>query len=150
MGESLGIYAPRVKAHKPSRTNYAAEMPRRTKTEPGDTRRGISETDVIAAKNVRRLLKQHGTISSQSELARKAAVDQSFISKFLRGKTSPSIHSIHQIAEAFGVPPWTILVPGEWDLGNPPVLQPITEAERKLYAAFHAMLAEHQTAGGRK
>lgn len=90
---------------------------------------------MVVVGNVDRLYKEHGVISgNQSELARKAALDQTFVSKLLRGKTSISVASLHRLAGALGLEPWMLMVPGDWPLNNPPVLQPVTDAEKRLYA----------------
>jgi hypothetical protein len=34
-----------------------------------------------------------------------------------------------------------LLVPGAWPLSNPPVLQPLTDAERRLYSKFQEATA---------
>lgn len=92
--------------------------------------------------NVDRLYKQHGVISgNQSELGRRASLDQTFISKLLKGKTSISVASLHGLAGALGLEPWMLLVKGDWPLNNPPVLQPISDAEKQLYAKIHEAVA---------
>lgn len=131
--EILGIYADGVKAHIPCSAGHHADVPKATP--PNDARRPLSESDKIVIRNIARLYRQHGIISgNQSSLAREAGVDQTFISKLLKYRTSISVTSLHAIAQALGVPSWALLVPGDWELGNPPVLQPLTQIEKELYA----------------
>lgn len=134
MSQSLGIFAGDVKVHIPRTAPHNAEMPRPPVVPDSESRRGLSGTDTVVIGNINRLYKQHGTIAgNQSQLARDAKVDQTFISKLLKAKTSVSITILHQIAEALGVSPWALLVRGDWPLSNPPVLQPLSDAEKRLY-----------------
>src|SRR5262249_10260809 len=131
MGKSLGIFAGLVKVHIPRHAPDNADMPKPPQIPDSAARRGLSPTDMVVIANVERLYRQHGTIAgNQSQLARDAKVDQTFVSKLLKAKTSISVATLHKIAEALGVPPWALLVPGDWPLNNPPVLRPISDAER--------------------
>ena len=102
-----------------------------------DSRRLLSDSDEIVRRNIARLMAQHGEVNnSQSALAKRATVDQAFISKLLKGKNSVSVAYLHRIAQALGVDAWQLLVPVEWDLANPPVLTPLSPEEKRLYALF--------------
>lgn len=128
-------------------------MPRPPPILDPDSQRGLSATDGIVISNIERLYKQHGVIAgNQSELARKAVLDQTFISKLLKRKTSISVFYLHKIAGALGVDPWALLVPGDWPLNNPPVLRPVTDAERRLYAKIEeaTLIAAELTKGPSK
>ena len=104
-----------------------------------ESRRVLTETDQTVRRNIARLMAQHGEISnSQTALAKRAGVDQAFISKLLKGKNSLSVAYLNRLADALGVAAWQLLVPTEWDLGNPPVLAPLTPEEKRLYALFTA------------
>lgn len=134
MTTSLGIFADHVKVHIPRTARDNAQMPRPPLVPDSESRRGLSGTDTIVIGNINRLYKERGTIAgNQSQLARDAKVDQTFINKLLKAKTSVSITILHQIAEALGVSPWALLVQGDWPLSNPPVLQPLSDAEKRLY-----------------
>jgi len=134
MAQSLGIFAGHVKVHIPRTARDNAEMPKPPMVPESESRRGLSGTDTVVIGNINRLYKQHGTIAgNQSQLARDAKIDQTFISKLLKAKTSLSVTTLHQIAEALGVAPWALLVQGDWPLSNPPVLQPLSDAEKRLY-----------------
>jgi transcriptional regulator with XRE-family HTH domain len=131
----VGIKTGAVKAHIPTSAHDNAEMPRPPRVSDSDSRRGLTSTDLTVIGNVERLYRQHGTIAgNQSQLARDAGLDQTFISKLLKARTSISVTSLHEIARALGLPPWALLVPGDWPLDNPPVLQPLSNAEKQLYA----------------
>lgn len=133
--DSLGINAAVVKAHIPKSARNNAEMPKPPRISEASSRRGLSETDHVVANNVERLYVEHGIIGgNQSELARKAKIDPTFISKLLKRKNSVSVATLHKIAGALGLQAWMLLVPGDWPLSNPPVLQPLSDAERQLYA----------------
>jgi transcriptional regulator with XRE-family HTH domain len=110
-------------------------MPKPPRLPASDARRGLSATDTVVVNNIGRLYREHGTIAgNQSQLARDAEIDQTFISKLLKGRTSLSVTYLHRIAKALGLEPWMLLVPGDWPLSNPPVLQPLSDAEKRLYA----------------
>lgn len=134
MAHSLGINAEDVKAHIPRGARDDAQMPKPPRVPEATSERGLSESDHVVANNIERLYREHGVIGgNQSELARKAEVDPTFISKLLKRRNSVSIATLHRIAGALGLQPWMLLVPGNWPLSNPPVLQPLTDAERQLY-----------------
>lgn len=135
----LGIYASTVNAHMPKPMCDADSMGKTIKmpdlrTPQSGSRRALTRSDETFARNVARLMKEHGAINNnQSELGRRSKVDQAYISKLLKGMTSISVAYLDKIAAALGVEPWCLLVEGEWSLSNPPVLQPISEAEKRLY-----------------
>jgi transcriptional regulator with XRE-family HTH domain len=66
-------------------------------------------TRKTVATNVRRLRKQRGW--AQTDLANKSGVAQTTISSVERPEDkSPTLDTLSQLAEAFGIPPWTLLV----------------------------------------
>lgn len=110
-------------------------MPKPPRIPDSDAERPLSDTDMTVIKNIDRLYRQHGTIAgNQSQLGRDAELDQTYINKLLKARTSISVTSLHRVAGALGVAPWMLLVPGDWPLDNPPVLQPLSDAEKRLYA----------------
>lgn len=109
-------------------------MPKPPALPDSDARRGLSPTDSVVIDNISRLYREHGTIAgNKSQLARDAEIDPGFISKLLQRKNSVSLTYLHRIAKALGLEPWMLLVPGDWPLSNPPVLQPLTDQEKRLY-----------------
>jgi transcriptional regulator with XRE-family HTH domain len=104
---------------------------------------------MTAIANIDRVFKDHPIIAgNKSELARKAALDPAYISKLLRRQTSISLTSLHAVAEALGLAAWQLLVPGDWPLSNPPVLQPLTDSERRFYAKVKEAMQVAQGGGG--
>lgn len=117
-------------------------MPKPPPTPENEGQRPLSATDSVVISNIERLYKDHGTIAgNKSELARKSGLDPAYISKLLRRKNSVSITSLHEIAKALGLHAWQLLVPGDWPLSNPPVLAPLTDAEKRLYAKVKEAMA---------
>ncbi len=53
---------------------------------------------------------------TQADLARLAEVDQSSISRYLRGECEPNLRQLRAIARALGVPPALILTDGKCEL----------------------------------
>lgn len=106
---------------------------------------------MVFVANVKRLIQQHGLIGgNQSELARKATMDQAYINKLLKGKNSISLTYLDKIAGALGVEPWCLLVEGDWPLSNPPVRAPLTDLEKRLYESMKesAKIAVEISKGG--
>lgn len=67
------------------------------------------------ARNIRLLMNEHGM--SQAALGRKAGVAQTLLSALLSredgiGIKNPQSSTVDKIADAFGVQPWKLLVPG--------------------------------------
>lgn len=72
-------------------------------------------------------------LSRQIRLGKKAGVAQASIGRILSPKgENSSIETVDKLAKAFGLQGWQLLVAG-FDPSNPPVLQPVTKAERELY-----------------
>lgn len=72
-------------------------------------------------------------LSSQIQLGKKAGVGQATIGRILSQQGEDSgIETVHKLAQAFGLEGWQLLVAG-MDPKNPPVLQPVSKAERELY-----------------
>lgn len=69
-------------------------------------------------------------------------VAQATIGRILKGESKAArLDTIAKIAKAYGLEPWQMLVPG-MDPGNPPVLQPLTKAERALYAQLQSTVRD--------
>ena len=72
-------------------------------------------------------------LSSQIQLGKKAGVAQATIGRILSSEGEDSgIETIAKLAAAFGLEAWQLMVAG-MDPTNPPVLQPVSRAERALY-----------------
>lgn len=119
----------------PKQVGNDAFMPKPPPIPDSDAERPLSPTDMAVIANIKRAYKNHGEISgNQSELARRSELDPTYIGKLLRAKTSVSVTSLHRIAKALGLQPWQLLVPGDWELSNPPVLAPLTDEEKQFYS----------------
>lgn len=71
--------------------------------------------------------------ASQFALAKKSRVAQSTIGRILSDEgVDAGIETVDKIAKAYGLQAWQMMVAG-MDPGNPPVLQPLSKAERELY-----------------
>ena len=70
-------------------------------------------------------------------------VAQSTIGRILNPEENENtrIDTIAKIAKAYGLEPWMLLVPG-MNPDNPPVLQPVTQAERALYAQLQSTIKD--------
>lgn len=93
---------------------------------------------VIAAENLKALMIYHGFVKkdgspNQSALAKhlNGTPNQTTIGRILRGDMSPTMENMHDIAKAFDLHEWQLMVPF-LDPKNPPV-QVICEAEREFY-----------------
>lgn len=84
------------------------------------------------ALNVKALLDSGIGPTTQTELATKSGVAQATIGRVLAAESSTTIDTVDGIAAAYGLQGWQLLVAG-MDPKNPPVLQPISAAERTLY-----------------
>lgn len=72
-------------------------------------------------------------LASQIRLGKKAGVAQATIGRILSSDgENPSIETVSSLAGAFGLETWQLMVAG-MDPANPPVLQPVSKAERALY-----------------
>lgn len=73
------------------------------------------------------------------ELSRKSKVGQATIGRILSAEgNNAEIETIAKIAEAYGLEPWMLLIPG-MDPGNPPVLQPASQEQRALWDRLRAL-----------
>lgn len=70
-------------------------------------------------------------------------VSQATIGRILNKdeKENTRIDTVAKIARAYGLETWMLLVPG-MDPENPPVLQPVTQAERALYAQLQSTVRD--------
>lgn len=72
-------------------------------------------------------------LGSQIRLGKRAGVAQATIGRILSSEgENASIETVSSLARAFGLESWQLLVAG-LDPTNPPVLQPVSKAERALY-----------------
>lgn len=87
----------------------------------------------VLAQNLKALMAAHPELGSQSALKKRSGVAQATIGRILGEEgENARIETVERLARAFGLEMWQLLVPG-MEPGNPPVLQPVTKAERQLY-----------------
>lgn len=74
-----------------------------------------------------------GGPSSQMGLAKKSGVGQATIGRILSDEgVDAGIETVEKIAKVYGLEGWQLMVAG-MNPANPPVLQPVSKAERELY-----------------
>lgn len=95
----------------------------------------------VLARNLKALMESKIGPTSEMALGRKAGVAQATIGRIKREEVAASIETVEQLATAYGLQPWQLLVAG-MDPGNPPVLVPISKAERALYESLKAAMRE--------
>ena len=87
----------------------------------------------VLRQNLKALMDAKAGPSSQSELKRKSGVAQATIGRILSEKgENARMETIDRLAKVYGLEGWQLMVPGI-DPTNPPVLQPVSKAERALY-----------------
>lgn len=91
----------------------------------------------VLAQNLKALMKTKGGPNSQIALGKKSGVAQATIGRILKQETAASIETVDQLARAFGLEGWQLMVPG-MDSQNPPVLMAATPAEKALYDRLRA------------
>lgn len=82
--------------------------------------------------NLMHLIGEGKRFPSITQLAEHCHMHARTVNRIIYGEASAQLKSLVQIAQWLGVEPWQLLVP-DADLGNPPVLQPITQRERELW-----------------
>lgn len=71
--------------------------------------------------------------TSQLALKKKSGVAQATIGRILSEEgVDAGIETVDKLAKAYGLQGWQMMVAG-MDPQNPPVLQPVSRAERELY-----------------
>lgn len=78
---------------------------------------------------------------TQTELASKAGVAQATIGRILNCDAAATIETVAQLAGAYGLEAWQIMVAGMHPT-NPPVLMPVSAHEKELYDRLRATALE--------
>ncbi len=90
----------------------------------------------ILAANVKALMDANKMeLGSQPKLAKAAKIDQTTIGRVLGAKHKVQIDTLEALAQAFGVEPYQLLVPG-LNAKNPQVLRSLSTEEENLYRAL--------------
>lgn len=96
----------------------------------------------VLAQNVQALLNSKDGPSNPTALGKKAGVGQATIERILSDEgVDARIETVEKIAKVYGLQAWQLLVAG-MDPANPPVLVPISKAERALYEGLKAAMKE--------
>ena len=95
----------------------------------------------VLAINLKALMKIKGGPNSQSALGKKSGVAQATIGRILNEESAASIETVDDLARAYGLEGWQLLVPG-MDPTNAPVLMAATPAEKALYDRLKAAVAD--------
>ena len=90
--------------------------------------------------NLQALMRKHYGKENLSRLAEDCGFAQSTATRIKQQQTATGLDKVDMIARKFNLAAWQLLVPG-FDPGNPPVLQPVSETERKLYRVFKKTMA---------
>lgn len=83
--------------------------------------------------NVQALMVHKYGTENLTRLAAEAKIGPGTVTRIKKADTSVGLDVLEKLSKTFGVEPWQLLVPG-MEPENPPVLQPVTKAERDLYA----------------
>lgn len=82
--------------------------------------------------SVSALMRHHWERENLNRLAREAGIGPATCVRLKAQETSVGLEVVDRIAAVFGVESWQLFVPG-FDPASPPVLLPVTQAERELY-----------------
>jgi transcriptional regulator with XRE-family HTH domain len=86
----------------------------------------------VLARNLKAVMGTKKGPTSQLALAKASGVAQATIGRILREETGASIETVADLAKAYDLEAWQLMVAG-MDPTNPPVLQPVSKSERALY-----------------
>lgn len=95
----------------------------------------------ILARNLQALMRTKSGPKSQMGLGKRSGVAQATIGRILRQETAASIETVDDLAKAYGLQGWQLMVAG-MDPTNPPVLQAVTKEERALYERLKAAVED--------
>jgi hypothetical protein len=102
-------------------------------------------TRAVLRQNINGLLRSKTGPSNPTALGKKAGVGQATIDRILSPEgVDARIETLEKIAGVYGLEAWQLLVAG-MDPTNPPVLQPVSKAERALYDSLKAAMQEART-----
>lgn len=87
--------------------------------------------------NVAALMTHRWGEENLNRLAREAGIGLGTAARLKAQATSVGLELVDRLALCFHVEPWQLLVPGA-SASNPPVLLPVSEAERRFYERVKA------------
>lgn len=92
----------------------------------------VTPAKAVLWANVQALMDARYGKENLTRLAADAKIGPGTATRIKEQRTSIGLDVLEQIAQAFGIEPWQLLVPG-MDASNPPVLRVANNAERELY-----------------
>lgn len=98
------------------------------------------DSNAVLWANLQALMVKHYGKVNLSRLAEDCGFAQSTATRIKQQQTATGLDKVDLIAHKFNLAAWQLLVPG-FDPGNPPVLQPLSETERRLYKVFKTTFA---------
>jgi transcriptional regulator with XRE-family HTH domain len=90
------------------------------------------DTNATLWLNISALMVKHWGDENLNRLARECKIGPGTAARIKEQKTSVGLETLEKIAHHFQLAVWQLLVPG-LDPENPPALQPVSAAERRLY-----------------
>lgn len=95
----------------------------------------------VLRQNVKALLDSKRGPTNPTALGKAAKVGQASVNRILDTEKDVRLSTIERIAKIYDLEPWQLLVAG-MNPANPPVLAPLSPAERKLYESLRAAMKE--------
>ena len=86
----------------------------------------------VLSQNLKALLSSKSGPTTEIALGKKSGVAQATIGRIKRQEVAATIETVEQIAKAYGLEAWQLLVAGI-DPTNPPVLRAASKEEQALY-----------------
>lgn len=117
---------------RPFRDNPIGEYPRMENPDETTCR-------LILGDNLSRLMKSRPELDSNPKLQDKSGVGLATISRIIHGQTAATLDTLEELAKAFGLQSWQLLVPG-LDPLSPQMLASAKEA--KMYESMRALVAQ--------
>jgi transcriptional regulator with XRE-family HTH domain len=85
-------------------------------------------------------------LGSNPKLAKRTGLSTSTIHRLRNGDVDATLSTLEALSKAFDLEPWQLLV-ANFDPKNRPVLQPLSEQERRLYARLAEVAKEIKEGG---
>lgn len=95
----------------------------------------MGKTKTLAAiirENVQKLRDLRPELNAQRKFATYCGIGEGTVWRIAHEQNGTNVETLHAIAAKFKLSAWQLLIDG-FDPKNPPVLAPLTEAEKRLY-----------------
>lgn len=99
------------------------------------------DTNATLWQNVQALMMKSWGEVNLNRLARECKIGPATVVRIKEQKTSVGLEVLDKIADHFHLAVWQLLVPG-LEPGNPPTLQPMSAAEKRLHERVMALTKE--------